>query len=429
MDAGAEGLLQPADARFDADWRLLGAPRRLLLAVSGGADSMALMQLAARLPAGGADVHVATVDHALRAGSSADAQFVLGAAARLGLTAACLRWEGPKPSSGLQAAARGARYRLLAREAERWRADAIMTAHTADDQAETVLMRIMHRTEVAGLSGMAPEIFIADGAGPTHRLLRPLLGWRRAALRAHLSMLSAPFVDDPSNDDARFERVRVRRLLAQSPQRADIVGALAGLAERAGALRRLADRIQRAQVASSAGEFLVDGAIRLRARDLERVADGALAARLIGAVGSGEFVRDEAAFGALGAALAGRRATLGGALIAREGPHVVFMREPSAVLGRHEGAARAPIRIEAGARVLWDQRFMIENTLGAPAEIRPLGAAAPALTSATDAESLATAPGLWVSAALAAFPGDHDAGDSAIISLAAERFDRRVVRH
>ena len=115
------------ETRFAAAWRAAGAPRRLLLAVSGGGDSMALMRLAAPLARAEVSVHVATVDHGLRPASATEARFVLREAAALGLTAVALRWEGDKPAAGLQAAARNARYRLLAAEAGRIGADAILT--------------------------------------------------------------------------------------------------------------------------------------------------------------------------------------------------------------------------------------------------------------------------------------------------------------
>jgi tRNA(Ile)-lysidine synthase len=184
-------LTADAEARFAAAWREAGAPKRLLLAVSGGGDSIAMMRLAAPLARGGVRIRVATVDHGLRPASAADADFVMHEAAALGLEAAILRWNGAKPDAGVQAAARAARYRLLASEAERSKAEAILTAHTAEDQAETLLMRIAHSTGVRGLSGMAGEVFIADGAGPPQRLLRLLLGERRKALRDYLAALGA----------------------------------------------------------------------------------------------------------------------------------------------------------------------------------------------------------------------------------------------
>ncbi|MDZ7626846.1 MAG: tRNA lysidine(34) synthetase TilS [Parvularculaceae bacterium] len=413
-------------AAFADLWRAFGAPKNLLLAVSGGSDSIALLRLAANLRCEGAAVHVATVDHGLRAASADDAAFVLRASGALGIPAMILRWEGEKPSSGLQAAARGARYRLLAQASARLQADAILTAHTADDQAETVLMRMAHRSGPRGLAGMAREIFIADGAGMPQRLLRPLLGWRRADLRSILSAERAAFVDDTSNSDRRFERVRARSALASAGE--PVIVALLAAAAEARALSRVLDRLEHVRLASLRADFQADGSVRLSSSDASRSVDASLIARLLAAVGGGEVPADAAAGAALDAALAGRRATLAGAIIGRKGRDLMIMREPAAVLGRKDLEPVAPVRLAAGEKVLWDRRFSVENTLSGDAEIRPLGAVAQALNPFL-AETLSTAPGLWRGGELAAFPGDDGVGEGAIVSLAPERFYRRVIRH
>ncbi len=429
MDDGLQGSWRPAVLRFAAEWRALGAPRRMLLAVSGGADSIALMRLAAPLRASGAELHVATVDHGLRAESAAETRFVLEAAAQVGLTATILRWEGEKPEAGLQAAARGARYRLLAREAERWRADAILTAHSADDQAETLLMRIAHRTGARGLCGMARARFIADGAGPPQRLLRPLLDWRRTALCTHIDEKGALFINDPSNENLHFERVRIRKILGGSSRREEVIDALLSLSGCARALQRQVENIQRTRFADVSGAFHDDGSVTLSPSRLSGIIDGEIIARLLCAAGDSEHAPEDAASLALEAALAGRRSTMAGAVIDRQGSDIVIMREPSAILGRKGEAAMAPAPIAPGDRLLWDRRFIVENTTGAAAQIRPLGTAARAICLTANPEALMTAPGLWVGDALVAFPGDHGEGEKAIRSLVPERFGRLVLRH
>lgn len=418
--------VSPDETAFAETWREIGAPRNLLLAVSGGSDSIALLRLAASLRGEGAAVHVATVDHGLRAGSADDAAFVLQAARALDVPATLLRWEGEKPSAGLQAAARAARYRLLAQAAARLRADAILTAHTADDQAETVLMRMAHRSGARGLAGMAREIFIAAGAGPPQRLLRPLLGWRRARLRAFLSEKHAAFIDDPSNEDRRFERVRARAALAAGGE--DAIGGLLAAAGKARALSSALDRLDRARFAALGGEFGADGSVRLSRLLVSRPLDASLAARLFASVGAGETPSAAAAGEALDAAIAGGRPTLAGAIACVDGDDLLIMREPAAVLGRKDLAPIAPVRIRAGEKILWDRRFTVENGLNGDAEIRRLGAIAAALNPAR-AMALATAPGLWTGETLAAFPGDNGPGEAMILSLAPERFDRLVIRH
>lgn len=206
--------MQQPEARASLDERLARAlvpfldtaASPLLLAVSGGPDSTALMH-AAR--SGGARVHVATVDHALRAGSAEEAVAVGRLAAELGLSHTILTWEAPRRDTGVQAAARKARYRLLADHAARIGAGLILTAHTLDDQAETVLMRLIAGSGPSGLAGMRRERALA----PNIRLARPFLDIPKADLVAYCEAHRLPFLRDPSNADARFARARLRTLL------------------------------------------------------------------------------------------------------------------------------------------------------------------------------------------------------------------------
>lgn len=180
----------------------------LLLAVSGGPDSVALMLLAARWSGRAVRrIAVATVDHGLRDGSRAEAELVRNWAQRLGFPHHHLTWVGDKPSSRLQERARAARYALLADCAIAIRAQAIVTAHHADDQAETILFRLTRGSGVAGLSGMAQ----AAPCGPV-TLLRPLLETSKSDLEAICHEAGHPYVIDPSNQDDKFARARLRRL-------------------------------------------------------------------------------------------------------------------------------------------------------------------------------------------------------------------------
>jgi tRNA(Ile)-lysidine synthase len=234
------GPSRPDDAdvgRFRADLaRLRGEPeaaRPIALAVSGGPDSMAMLALAAAAYAGG--VIAATVDHGLRPESAGEAAMVAACCAGLGVTHSTLVVEAPPGASGnLQAWARQERYRLLKRWAADARAIALCTAHHADDQAETFLMRAARATGVAGLAGVRARhdaVSVREWAGhdkaadggispvehATVALLRPLLHWRRHELRAVADVTGMPFVDDPSNADDRFDRTRFRTWLASAP--------------------------------------------------------------------------------------------------------------------------------------------------------------------------------------------------------------------
>jgi tRNA(Ile)-lysidine synthase len=188
----------------------LAEERALLIAVSGGPDSMALLGLLAQwaLGPGRPALSAATVDHGLRPHSAAEAAMVAQICARLGVAHRVLLWEGPKPATGLQDAARTERYRLLAQEAARSGCRVVVTAHTQDDQAETLLMRMAHGSGPGGLAGMKRR----SRRGGLE-LVRPLLCFPKTRLVATAQALELPFVTDPSNDDIRFERVRWRRLM------------------------------------------------------------------------------------------------------------------------------------------------------------------------------------------------------------------------
>jgi tRNA(Ile)-lysidine synthase len=178
------------------------------LAVSGGPDSLALMLLAAQWARGqdsAPQVFVYTVDHGLRPEAAAEARMVVREAQALGFTARPLRWEGDKPSTGIQAAARTARYRLMADAMQRDGVELLATAHHLADQAETVLMRLAHGSGIDGLRGM-DRLSWVEGC----EVVRPLLGVRPELLREVVSDAGLAPANDPSNGDENYERVRWR---------------------------------------------------------------------------------------------------------------------------------------------------------------------------------------------------------------------------
>jgi tRNA(Ile)-lysidine synthase len=205
----------PAKAGFTAsDIGALFSPweaaRGIVLGVSGGPDSVALMLLAAewaRAPTLPPPLYVATVDHGLRKDSRGEAEMVARWAAGLALPHAILVWDGVKPKSRIQERARVARYELLFDYATRIGADHVMTAHHADDQAETILLRLLRGSGVSGLSGMASS---SERNGLI--LARPLLAHAKADLAALCESRAHPFFDDPSNTDPVYARTRIRRL-------------------------------------------------------------------------------------------------------------------------------------------------------------------------------------------------------------------------
>ncbi len=222
----------------------------LILAVSGGPDSVALLWLAARWRRGlkrGPVLTVVTVDHGLRPESAREAREVKRLAASLDLPHRTMRWTGDKPARGIPAAARTARYALLADAARKAGAAHVMTAHTRDDQAETVLMRMARGSGVAGLGAMSVET-ARDGI----RIVRPLLQVSKSQLIATLGKAKLGFVVDPTNADPNFTRPRLRALMPDL--------AAEGMDSRT--LQRLATRMARADAAL---DLMTDGAERFLA--------------------------------------------------------------------------------------------------------------------------------------------------------------------
>jgi tRNA(Ile)-lysidine synthase len=213
---------------------LLPSCARLGVAVSGGPDSLALLLLAAAARPGG--VEAATVDHGLRPESAGEADMVAQLCERLEVPHATLtaHWRTP-PVTAIQERARRERYRLLGFWAEERGLPAIATAHHADDQAETLLMRLMRGAGVRGLAGMRPR---SIAPGTEVRLLRPLLGWRRSELQQACASAKVTAVADPSNADEKFERVRMRHALGDAEwiDAAAVARSAANLAEADSAL-------------------------------------------------------------------------------------------------------------------------------------------------------------------------------------------------
>lgn len=184
--------------------------KSILLAISGGPDSTALLVLAARwrdAQKNKPKLIAATVDHGLRKEAKAEAAGVAKLARKLKVPHRILDWHGKKPKSGLQEAARTARYALLLSLAREMKCTAIVTAHTQDDQAETVLHRIGRGSGITGLAGIRAQR-TRDGM----QILRPLLGVSKAQLMAFLHKEKIAYAIDPTNADPRYLRSRLRSL-------------------------------------------------------------------------------------------------------------------------------------------------------------------------------------------------------------------------
>lgn len=251
------------------------AEASLAVAVSGGPDSMALLALAAQARPGA--VIAATVDHGLRASAAGECEMVARVCAELGVPHATLVADAPPAGASLQAQARALRYRLLTDWAIAAGATALATAHQADDQAETFLMRAARGAGLSGLAGVRAARRIEGGL----LLVRPLLDWRRAELRAIVRRAGLPFVDDPANDDPRHDRTRFRRLLNEHEwlDAPHIARAAGHLAEADAELRAIADWAWDARRVAGRGS-----GVRLDVAGLPRGLKRRLAQRAIGAV-------------------------------------------------------------------------------------------------------------------------------------------------
>lgn len=245
-------------ARFRRDLEALtpdAAPVRLGLAVSGGPDSLALLLLAnAAFPD---CVEAATVDHGLRAASRDEALYVGEICVGLSCPHAVLPVAVPGGPAGLQAEARRVRYEALADWAAERGIAAVATAHHADDQAETLLMRLQRGSGIAGLSGIRAVRHEGDLV-----ILRPLLGWTKAELTQIVRQSGIEPVDDPSNRDPRFDRARLRGRLADMSwlEPLALARSAAALAEAEVALQWSADRLWDERVLADGNRLILDPA-------------------------------------------------------------------------------------------------------------------------------------------------------------------------
>ena len=206
-------LAAKAEPNLELIFSKLENHSRIAVAVSGGSDSMALLRLLLQSTKSRIvrpQIFVLTVDHGLRAESSAEAQRVAAWCAALGVHHETLKWQGPKPASGIQAKARAARYALMTEWCLQHSVSVLLTAHTADDQAETVVMRRRRTQSALSLAGIWPT---RDWNGI--QILRPLLETPKTNLQLYLKNIGQEWIEDPSNHDRRYERVRIREELRE----------------------------------------------------------------------------------------------------------------------------------------------------------------------------------------------------------------------
>ncbi|MEO1656166.1 MAG: tRNA lysidine(34) synthetase TilS [Pseudomonadota bacterium] len=396
------------------------------IAVSGGADSFALLHWA---HARGYPIVALTVDHGLRPESAGEAVIVADWCRVRRIEHETLVWEGEKPKTGIQEAARNARYRLLCEACERRGIKHLFTGHTADDQAETVFMRL-RRGAGRGLAGMPAERKIAAGPGELVTLHRAMLGVRRGEARSYAEAQDLSFIDDPSNDDEAYERVRIRALLAALEQQELLIPSdLQSLADFAASTQRVEEQWCEERtwqewwhftdpeaphdyfsphLLSAHDTMSTDGGCAVSAGLLSDPPSQAMLLRVIGALGnhrprSWTLVADALPTVIEGVMLQTFKYQVSVQFPAlndnRVDEAVAIFREPAALLGRADGTPGfAPVPAPPGSKHLFDRRFIVEVPDDAPEglELRALGQLLPKdiATSTLARQRIATLPAL-----------------------------------
>ncbi|MBP8248292.1 MAG: tRNA lysidine(34) synthetase TilS [Phenylobacterium sp.] len=311
---------------------LIASPAPIAVALSGGGDSLALALITADwAKAHGRSLLILTVDHRLRPESAAWTEACATSAQRLGAAFQALYWDGEKPSTGLPAAARAARHRLIADAARAAGAKVVLMGHTASDRLEAAVMR------GAGSTTPSPREWGPSPAWPEGRgvfLLRPMLGETRADIRAWLIARGETWIEDPANDDPRFARARARAALT-----GDETDKLTPPQDLAGLARAATD---------------LAGGLALPRRALQDAPQTFLAAACLCAAGAARPPRGDR-LGRLAEALGHDThltATLAGARIEADDHEVRFLRD----MGR---GGLASLTLGAGGAGVWDGRFEI----------------------------------------------------------------------
>ncbi len=331
-------------------------PARLLVAVSGGSDSTGLLISLWQKARSAGDVEVlaVTVDHGLRPEAAGEAEDVAALCRPYGIHHVIRRWEGEKPLSGVSAAARNARYRLLLDVTDELSATAILTGHTLDDQIETVAMRTARsdRDDNLGLAGMASAVVLDRRTW----LLRPFLDVRRADIRTFLTGEGTAWIDDPSNLDSHYERVRTR--LAIAGQAASIAmpdkAAIAEAAGRRASLSEAAARLAAHHLTIRHGVLahLVPEALSAEPavlRHLLAMLGAVLGGRAHGAKSvSMDKVMAMLALGEPGRITAGR---------------VIFDRRRDGLFVVRENRDLSSLHVAPDVMTVWDGRYRIHNGL------------------------------------------------------------------
>ena len=343
-------------------FKAVDASSPVIVAVSGGSDSIALLLLASSWAKSvDASLQVVTIDHGLRPEAAAEAAFVSGVSEGLDLPHLTLAWDGLKPESGVAQAARNARYRLLEEFAQDIGAKTILVGHTANDQAETILMRSARGEDGQqnrGLSGISSLMLLPRRT----KLVRPLLSISRGALRSYLGEMNQSWIEDPSNSDEAYERVRIRKSLGDDEKRIFNICQFASLS---GKLRSVlaeeAALILSENVSADQGPLysIPFSALEKSSQSVQKL----VLQVLIAIAGGAEHFASDHSVQRLLEDDCENRLTMGHAVVEKGDGRFKFYREkrniPSVVVG-------------PGDDLLWDGRYYIENYSASSYFVGPL---------------------------------------------------------
>jgi len=401
-------------------------PAVIGVAVSGGSDSTALLHLMHRWASGvGVTLHAVTVDHGLRKAAAAEAKVVAGFCAGLGagpgVDHTTLRWTDWDGKGNLQDQARRARYGLMTTWAKKRGIDTIALGHTADDQAETFLMRLARGSGVDGLSGMQQRRKVGG-----INWVRPALFLYRQHLRDYLGRHDIKWIDDPSNEDERFERVKARKVLkALAPLGID-AERLAGTAQDL----QMARRALEIQTRNAAVEIAtIDRGDVVLERKRFRLLPEEISARLLSHamcwVSCAEYRPRRMALADVGHAIHSNKAsTLHGCLISPKKSEIRIMREHQAVKD-----------VICPTDAIWDNRWQVCGPHAKGLELRALGEAGLAQCpdwrdTGVPRTSLLASPAVWQNQALIAAPLAGLSNEWVTLSLfGADHFISTILSH
>lgn len=368
------------------------------MAVSGGSDSLALLHaIVSGVDRSVTEVSAVTVDHGLRAAAKDEADFVARVAADLNVSHDVLQWRGWDGAGNLLASARDARYDLMTEWARTHDIPAIALGHTADDQAETVLMRLARSAGVDGLSGIPSRRLVRGIA-----LVRPFLSLSRETLRSYLMDLGQTWIDDPTNEDPKYERVRLR---AAARQLADLGLTAQALADVAGNMADARDALDWYTFLAARDTVQLEaGDVRIDLRRFRTTPDEIARRLLVHAlrwVGGGPYTpRRDAVRDTLTAIRLGKTATLHGCTLLNCAQQVWICREFNSVA-----------HVETPVSEVWDRRWRVTGRAGLPDDLRVRALGADGLSQCTawretgrPRPTLLASPSVWQGDRLLAAP-------------------------